>query len=366
MRSNSGLVGPTLSGGRAEAYDAATVRTGGGLLIALALHSAFLLYAYLRPLPDGKKKSRPIEMLIVEKKKETPPPPPPQTPEPPPPTPPAALTPPTRTVSRPLPKELAPVARKDDTPDAKSPAIAVGPQPPGPPEGPSPGLPKGPIDLFPKNLGTIVGAPSANAPIPKGPDRLFKDERLEEKKEPKFELVPDKGGGYKCETKTFVAHIKPDGKIEFENRFPIGFEKGGTFSFDLTDLVMRGKKIDPYAAEKRRFLEFSDKLRNDLRKKAAAEAQTNAMSTFAEQLISVWENGRSGASRRRELYEKWADCSDDKNDSLGRKGRHAVEDFIRGHLPRGSSNAYTDEELQKIASERQGMPPFDPYGTGTP
>lgn len=364
MRSNSGLVGPTLSGGRAEAYDVATFRTGGGLLIALALHSAFLLYAYLRPLPDAHKKSRPIEMLIVEKRKETPPPPPPipETLTPPP----AAVAPPTRSVSRPLPRELAPVARKDDSADPKSSAIAVGPQPPGPPDGPSPGLPKGPIDLFPKTIGSVVGVPGPNAAIPKGPDRLFKDERLEEKKAPRFELVPDKGGGYKCETKTFIAHIKPDGKIEFENRFPIGFEKGGTFSFDLTDLVMRGKKQDPYAAEKRRFMEFSDQLRSDLRKKAAQESQTQAMSTFAEQLISIWGNGRSGASRRRELYEKWADCSDDKNDSLGRKGRHAVEDFIRGHLPRSSSDAYTEDELQKIAGERQGLPPFDPYGTGTP
>lgn len=363
MGSNSGLVGPSLSGGRLEAYDASAVRTGGGLLIALLLHSGFLLYAYLHPPPPKPKKSPPIVMEVVTKKSK-PPEKPPEVIPPPPLPPPAAAS--NRPVQRPLPRELLPVPRKSEVPDPNSSAIVVPDQPPPPPDAPPPGLPKGPIDLFPKSLGAIVGAPAANAPIPKGPDRLFKDERLEEKKEPKFELIPDKGGGYRSETPNFIAHIKPDGSLSFENRFPIGFQKGGTFSFDLTDLVMRGKKQDPYAAEKRKFMEFSDKLRNELRKKAQAEAQTQAMSSFNEQLAAIWNSGRSAAARRRELYEKWADCSDDQGDRLGRKGRHAVEDFIRGHLPRGTSFAYTEEELAKIASEREGLPQFDPYGVGTP
>ena len=48
MRSNSGLVGPSGSGGRLEAYEAATARIGGGFVIALLLHGAFLIYAYLQ------------------------------------------------------------------------------------------------------------------------------------------------------------------------------------------------------------------------------------------------------------------------------------------------------------------------------
>lgn len=366
MRSSSGLVGPSLSSGRLEAYDSEVVRTGSGLLIAALLHVGLLLLAYLRPLPIMIKKSRPIVMEVVTKPK----PPAPKPPEPPPPPPPppeqpaaASRQPP----SRPLPRELLPVPRKSETPDPSSSAIVVPVQPPGPPEKGPPGpMPKGPIDLFPKNLGVIVGAPAAGAPIPKGPDRLFKDERLEEKKEPPFEIVPEKGGGYKSDTKNFIAHIKPDGTISFENRFPIGFNKGGTFSFDLTDLAMRGKKQDPYAAEKRRFLEFSDKLRSDLKAKALEESRRSAIAHLAEQLSDVWNSGRSGASRRRDIYEKWADCADDKNDSVGRKGRHTVEDFIRSHLPASSPDAFTSEELARIASERQGLPPFDPYGTGTP
>lgn len=366
MRSSSGLVGPSLSSGRLEAYDSDVVRTGSGLLIAVLLHLALLLIAYLRPIPVTTKRSRPIEMEVVTKPK--PPPPPvvePKPPEPPPTPPqqPAASTP---KPSRPLPRELMPVERKSETPEPGSSAIVVPPQPPGAEQGPPGPLPKGPIDLFPKNLGVIVGAPAAGAPIPKGPDRLFKDERLDPKKEAPFELIPEKGGGFKSETKNFIAHIKPDGTISFENRFPIGFNKGGTFSFDLTDLAMRGKKQDPYAAEKRRFLEFSDKVRSDLKQKAFEEQQRSAVSHLADELSTIWNSSRSAAARRREIYEKWADCTDDKNDSIGRKGRHTVEDFIRGHLPASSPDAFTSEELAHIASERQGLPQFDPYGTGTP
>lgn len=360
MRSSSGLVEPSVTGSRLEAYDAAALRTGSGVVIAILLHCGFLLVAYLRPMPPKSKRSAPIEMEVRIKPK-------PELPRPPevPPPPPAAVA-PQRTMSRPLPRELVPVPRKSEPVDGKSSALVVPAQPPGPPEAAPPGPPKGPIVLFPDSIGKFVGAPPPGAPIPKGPNRLIEDERLKEKKAPPFEIVLDKDGGYKCETKNFIAHIKPDGSLSFDNRFPIGFEKGGTFSFDFTDLAMRGKKQDPYAAEKRKFMEFSDKLRNDLRRKALQESQERALSTFADQLSSLWASGRSAASRRRELYEKWADCSDDNDDRLGRKGRHMVEDFIRGHLPKSSPDAYTDAELARIASERQGLPPFDPYGTGTP
>ena len=30
---------------------------------------------------------------------------------------------------------------------------------------------------------------------------------------------------------------------------------------------------------------------------------------------------------------------------MGRRGRHTVEDFIRGHLPKGSSDGFSDDEL---------------------
>ncbi len=355
---------PAPSGSRLEAYEGVSWRMRGALLLAGLLHAGFLLVAYLRPLPPVPPKSRPIFMDVVVKKP-LPPEPTPPPPVPPPVPPPPTVAPPPKAIpepSRPLPKELQPVKRTD-TGDTSSPAIVVPVQPPTPPgtQEPTGEVPKGPINLFPKSLAVVMGAPGSNAAIPKGPDRLLGDERLKEKKGPEFELVPEKGGGFKFEGKNFIAHIKPDGSLAFDNRFPIGFNKGGTFSFDLTDLAMRGKKQDPYAAEKRRFIEFSEQMRNDMRNKALKEQRENALTTLNQQLRDLWSNGRAAAARRREIYEMWEDCSDDKNETLGRKGRQIIVDFIRTSLPSGSPEAYTAEELERFNKDRAGMPQFNPY-----
>jgi hypothetical protein len=342
-----------------------TWRMRGALLIAAGLHAAFLLIAYLRPQPPSNKRGQRILMEVVTK-----PPPPPEVPPPPPPPPestpqPAVPEPAKQQASRrPLPKELQPVNPNSPSEPGSS-AIVVPPQPPQPPEAPGGPQPKGPINLFDRGtLGKSLGLTGYAGNAPKGEDRMIKDSRLEEKKVPDFELIPEKGGGFRAETRNFIAHIKPDGALEFENRFPIGFNKGGTFSFDLTDLAMRGAKQDPYYAEKRRFMDFSEKVRNDLRKKAIQERNENALSSLGQQLHSLWNSGRPAAERRRELFEKWSECTDDKDDTLGRKGRRAIEDFIRTYLPAGSPEAFTSDELSRFASERQGQPPFDPYRTG--
>lgn len=337
----------------------------GAVLIAVGLHAGLAVYAYHHPLPIGPRKTGPITVDVVIRKPAPPPEPvkpPDVTPPPPVPDKPQVAA-KTETPTR-LPKELQPVQRPENVAPGSS-AIVVPVQPPPGPGEPGPSLSKGPLVLFPKSLGGVVGGPSANTPIPKGPDRLFKDERLDPKKEADFVLLADKDGGYKSETKNFIAHIKSDGSIDFENRFPIGFQKGGTFSFDLTDLAMRGAKQDPYAAEKRRFLEFSDKLRTDLRKRSIQERRDGALASFSRELHAIWNSGRSSSSRRRELYEKWADCSDSKEDVLGKRGRDAVEDFIRTYLPSGSSDGFTDDELAAIRRERGSDAAFDPYRAGS-
>ena len=263
-----------------------------------------------------------------------------------------------------MPKELQLVKRDDSAVlDPASLAIVVLEQPSGPPTPNEPHgeLPKGPINLFPKSLVGVVGGPGVNGPVPKGPDRLLKDERLAEKKGPEFELVPEKGGGLKFEGKNFIAHIKPDGSLQFDNRFPIGFNKGGTFSFDITDLAMRGKKQDPYAAEKRRFLEFSDKIRSELRAAAAKEYQEHSMATLKDQLHAILRSELPGPAKRRDIFEKWEDCADDKDDLLSRKGRSIIEDFVKTFLPSESPDGFTAAELAKINSGRKDLPPFDPY-----
>lgn len=338
------------------------------LLIAGLLHGGLLLWAYLLPTPPLKRKAPPVVMDILTVKKpppEPPKPPPPPEVKPPEPQKPEAKD---RPAPRPLPSELRPVERPDrsDAKDPQNPAIVVPRQPDGPP--PPDGPRKGPIDLFQKGYTGITGAGGTTAPVPKGPDRLLKDERLEEKKEAEFHLVPERGGGFKFEGKRFTGHISPEGVLTFDDRFPIGVEKGGTFNFDLTDLVMKGGKQDPNAAEKRRFREFTEPLRRQLREKKAAGQRDDALNTLAGELDELWNSGRPAAVRRRELFEKWCEYMDDRDASgaAAAKARRLIEEYVRKHLPPGSPQAYTDEELRRFATQRAGQTPFAPYRGLTP
>jgi hypothetical protein len=209
-----------------------------------------------------------------------------------------------------------------------------------------------------------LGTPGSGTPIPKGPDRLLKDERLDAKKGPEYPLIPIKGGGFKYDGDRFTATIAPDGALSFKDKFPLGFTKGQSgFSFDLTDMVMKGGKQDPYAADKRRFRDHTEKLRDEMRQKFTGTQLDNALAALPGELREIWESEKPVGVRRRELYEKWIECADDKEegDTQGLKARRQIEDFVRRHLPDGSSDAYTDEELRRFANQRDGLPTFQPY-----
>lgn len=338
------------------------------LLLAGLLHGALLLWAALMPPPPPPRKAQVIAMDIVrrppkeiEPKAKEPPLPPPKPAEP---------QPPQRTASLPpraLPRELQPVPRTtepDKKTDVQSPAIVVPAQEPSPTRGPEPGAPKGPLVLFPKGFSGITGAAGGTAPVPAAPNRLLKDERLEAKKEPEFHLEPERGGGFKYDGKNFIGHISPEGVLTFEERFPIGVQRGGTFTFDLTDLVMKGGKQDPNAAEKRRFREFTEPLRRELRNKRAQGQREDALVQLNGELDEIWSSTRPAAVRRRELFEKWSEYADDREAAGGSKARRLIEEYIRKHLPAGSPGAYTDEELRRFTQQRQGQLAFNPYRGG--
>lgn len=329
-----------------------------GLLGALLLHGALLLWAYLTPDHQPPPRRRVIDMEVIRRAppREDPPAPLQKEPQPVP------------RGQRPLPSLLRPVPRPAGVRDEPDSPAAVLPEQPEPQPGDRPEMPKGPIDLFNrKSLSEAIGGPGVDAPIPKGPNRLLKDERLEEKKEAEFHLVPERGGGFRFNGPNFSAHIGADGTLTFKDKFPIGFQRGQTgFSFDLTDLAMRGQKQDPYAAEKRRFEEFSRSLREDLRRKKRDGMLDAALGSLPAELAEIWQSSRPPAVRRRELFEKWVEAADDREgtDSQGQRARRIIEEFIRRHLPAGSAHAYTDEELRRFALMREGLPAFDPYRQG--
>jgi hypothetical protein len=178
----------------------------------------------------------------------------------------------------------------------------------------------------------------------------------------RFPLKPLGRDGYLYEGPTFSAHVALDGEVSFDDKH-IGFAKGTSGgSFDLTDLIMKGKGEDSRRYEKQRFLEATADMRAKLAERARAERVRESLVGLPAHLESVWaDQGRTARDRRRLLYALWKEAAapGEEMGSAGAEARAIIEAFIRSRLPAGSDEGYSDDEL--AAYNRSGRLRFDPY-----
>jgi hypothetical protein len=159
----------------------------------------------------------------------------------------------------------------------------------------------------------------------------------------------------------FSAAIHSDGTVSFDDKSIRDFN-GTSGTFDINDLVMRGKKQDPYLYEKQRFLAATEEKRAELRKRAREAELRGALSQLPYHLASVWADGRMNPHQRRDvLYQMWREAATGEDDTgkAGGEAREIIEKFIRKRLPQGSDDGYTPEELASY--NRPGRPKFAPY-----
>lgn len=136
-------------------------------------------------------------------------------------------------------------------------------------------------------------------------------------------------------------------------------------SFDLSDWAMRAAGRDPYWAAKLAFLDRTREARIGMATTHRAELLRNVPTIVRDHLTRAWaEPGLSPAQRRRALFELWDECAESGDDALveaATSARTAVIGFIRGHLPAGSADAYSEAELAALNRGRQSRQPFAPY-----
>jgi hypothetical protein len=159
----------------------------------------------------------------------------------------------------------------------------------------------------------------------------------------------------------FSAHISPDGTVSFDDKNIRDFN-GTSGSFDLNDLISRGKKEDPYRYLKQEFLKATEAQRTELARKARAELVRASLQRLPSHLESIWGDRRRSARDRKDLiFNLWreAQTGDGEDGKAGAEARSIIEAFIRNRLPEGSEDAFTDEELS--AYNRAGKQRFQPY-----
>lgn len=228
---------------------------------------------------------------------------------------------------------------------------------------------KGPVDLTLHGLpsGQWATGPSLAAPGPtkRGPWRPRGDAgdpitgKLVDKKDD-YPLESLGRDGFVYNGPQFSAHISLDGSVSFDDKSIRDF-KGLSGGFDLTDLVMKGKKEDPYRHEKKRFLEATETKRTEMARRAHEAQIEQSLAELPWHCEEIWhERYRSAAQRRKTLYELWKETAGDGElGQAGAKAREIIEAYIQRVLPASSPDGYTEEELSQL-NARSGSK-FQPY-----
>lgn len=185
--------------------------------------------------------------------------------------------------------------------------------------------------------------------------------RIREAPAERFPLKAAGGGHFVYSGQGFSAHIQPDGEVSFDDKYLSAF-KGTSGSFDVTDMVMRGKGQDPYRHEKQRFLEATAELRAKMAARLQAERLRASVAGLGSTLSSIWSSPRPAAERRRQLLALWDEIDDGGETALERAGQEAratILGWVRARIPRDSTDAFTEEELRR--HNQPGRRPFLPY-----
>jgi hypothetical protein len=164
------------------------------------------------------------------------------------------------------------------------------------------------------------------------------------------------------------ARVGKDGLVTFKDKY---FSFLGvkdfkiTFSFDITDMVMRALGQDPYAAAKLEYMKKTRSWRLQLRKKWRARIERQHLIKLDRRLLKMWTRKNLTFTKKRailfKLWSEYLEPDGSKRSTNAQIGRKIIIRFIRKYLPKGSPNAYTEKEIEKIADERAGLNPFIPY-----
>lgn len=136
---------------------------------------------------------------------------------------------------------------------------------------------------------------------------------------------------------------------------------GGTF--DPTDWLMRRNRQDPYAAKKLALLDATrdERVRIGNRHRAERLALTPQI---VERNLAALAALPDARARKQALFELWDECAETGEPGVvagGEAARRLVIGFIRAHLPAGSPDGFTPDELAALARSKRSTARFQPY-----
>lgn len=174
-------------------------------------------------------------------------------------------------------------------------------------------------------------------------------------------LVPHPDGTFTYTSDPrFRAVIHEDGAIEIREADGASYEwQTGSGTFDLEGLLMGAAGQSPCAGAVEAFFDEIEPFLVEHEAAFRARREERALRRLRGQIVRLWsDDSRSRAERRREIFELWNETSDDE---LGARARRIILDLVRELMPRGSPEAYGDEELAALGALTAHADAFAPY-----
>ncbi len=134
--------------------------------------------------------------------------------------------------------------------------------------------------------------------------------------------------------------------------------------FDVSDALMRGRGIDPYASKKLKFLDSTRPERVQIGMRHRTEQLAMAPEIMKKNLDRLWASVADPVARREALFELWDECAESGSEELvtaGQAARKLVVGWILARLPAGSPVAYTAGELAAFNRKKSSKAAFQPY-----
>lgn len=189
---------------------------------------------------------------------------------------------------------------------------------------------------------------------------------VRKRRRPRYRSQRLKGGGWRFFGAGWAADVAPDGAVTFGKRSVTWSTRRTEMTFDINDAVLCGKKKDPYAAAKLRFMRETASWRSGLRRTARRRARKAYFARLPARLRGLWKRTDITTLRKRALlFELWEECLEPGRTTesvQAQQARWMILRFIRKHLPAAGPGAYTRRELAWMQKRRRGRIAFDPYG----
>ncbi|MEX1368944.1 MAG: hypothetical protein AB1Z98_37810 [Nannocystaceae bacterium] len=183
----------------------------------------------------------------------------------------------------------------------------------------------------------------------------------------------------------FKATLHADGRVTFRD-LPVAVGRNPTTGQlqagmpGMSEVVRSAQGQELYQQEKKRLLEETFDLRLQMAVDNARTAIDRRLKSLYRELLDRWsDDSNSEVSRREALFRRWDECEEglpvaltgfpdadgSELDQMRREGgeqaRSTIEGFIRRHLPSGSEQAFTADELRRFNAKRRSRARFEPY-----